>query len=140
MKKLILILTLFLLACGIGFCEPPKKDLKPSDYRLGVSYTYAISQTKPFVLYFYTDWCPYCKNFMPKIKLVEAIYSNSYNIVMINCEDPFYNNVKKDYFIPAYPTVYLVDRKTKSKVYVDSSKYEDFSLFRQELDKFLEKK
>ena len=104
---------------------------------MGVSYTMALSQNKPMLLYFYVDWCSYCQRFMPKLKLIDAIYKNAYSIVLINCDDPLNKKLVDSYYISSYPTLYLYDKKLNLKVKVDSSKYDNIEFLKKELDKFI---
>lgn len=138
MKKILISFIAVVLLAGIGFCA--NDFSKPSHTRLGVSYTMALSQDKPMLLFFYADWCTYCQKFMPKLKLIDAIYKNAYSIVMINCEDPMNKKVVDDYYISAYPTLYISDRKTNTRIHIDNAYYDNIDLLKRELDRYISSK
>ena len=71
------------------------------------------------ILYFYTQWCPYCKQSMPEIKKFEDYVNglnaeNSYTISVtkIDCDEDTAMATK--YKIQGYPTIKLI---YKGKVY-----------------------
>jgi thiol-disulfide isomerase/thioredoxin len=71
------------------------------------------------VLYFYTQWCPYCKQSMPEIKKFEDYVNglnaeNSYKITVtkIDCDEN--SAMATKYKIQGYPTIKLI---YKGKVY-----------------------
>ncbi|MDD3237099.1 MAG: thioredoxin domain-containing protein [Candidatus Gastranaerophilales bacterium] len=137
-KKIFSILILLLLICGIGSCYAAKTDIG-AHKNFGVSYTYAYSQPKPFILYFYTDWCTYCRAFKPKLDMIYTIYSNRFNFVAINCDDPFYKNIITEYNIQMYPVVFIVDRTSGVKMMISPENYDDISKMRNVLDEYLSK-
>ncbi len=135
MRKLIVSLIMIVTLAGTG-CSA--NDMKaPSHTRLGVSYTMAQSANKPMLLFFYADWCTYCQRFMPKLKLIDAIYKNAYSIVMINCEDPMNKKIVDDYYISVYPTLYISDRKNNTRIHIDNAYYDNIDLLRRELDRYI---
>jgi thiol-disulfide isomerase/thioredoxin len=71
------------------------------------------------ILYFYTQWCPYCKQSMPEIKKFEDYVNglnaeNSYKITVtkIDCDEN--SAMANKYKIQGYPTIKLI---YKGKVY-----------------------
>ena len=71
------------------------------------------------ILYFYTQWCPYCKQSMPEIKKFEDYVNglngeNSYKITVtkIDCDEN--TTMANKYKIQGYPTIKLI---YKGKVY-----------------------
>lgn len=137
MKKILLIILAITLFAGIGFCFAPKKDLHPSDYKIGLSYDDAIKVNKPIIAMFYVDWCTYCKNFMPKLRIINSIYKNQYNVVMINCEDPQNKKVIDDYQITSYPTIYIIDYSKNMRIHLDNGNYGDLGFLKREFDRYL---
>lgn len=93
-----------------------KKD-KPSDYKIGVTYEEALSNPeKPILAVFYVDWCGYCLRFMPKYKILNTLYKDKYNFVMINAEDPTYKKLVEDVSLTGFPTVFILDPKYDNRV------------------------
>lgn len=71
------------------------------------------------IMYFYTDWCPYCKKAKPEWNKFETYINNinktsDYNIdlVSINCDEK--KSIADKYNIEGYPSVKLI---TGNKVY-----------------------
>jgi len=70
------------------------------------------------LMFFYTQWCPYSDEAMPKIKsLAEIVKGYTYggknvNVSFINCEND--TDTCRKYGVTAYPTYKLI---TSSKVY-----------------------
>ncbi|HBG48530.1 MAG TPA: hypothetical protein DDW90_03290 [Cyanobacteria bacterium UBA9971] len=116
---------------------PPKINLVPSDYSTSMTWDKAQKLDKPIVVNFYVDWCHFCQGFAPVLDKLRQQYSSKYNFVFINCEDPKNAQVVKKFNINAYPSLFLVDKKKNKEIYIDNSKYQNFSLLKQELAKFL---
>jgi len=71
------------------------------------------------VMYFYTEWCPYCKKAKPEWNKFESYVDNknksidyTINLVSINCDES--KSIADKYEVDGYPTVKLV---YKNKVY-----------------------
>ncbi len=73
------------------------------------------------VMYFYTDWCPYCKRAEPEWKQFKNYVDNknnnknkdyTINVVSINCDEN--KKMADKYEIEGYPTIKLIYKK---KVY-----------------------
>jgi thiol-disulfide isomerase/thioredoxin len=87
------------------------------------------------ILFFYTEWCPYCKQALPEIKKFEDYITtqnakNDYKIMLtkIDCDK---NSVLADkYKVEGYPTIKLIYKK---EVYNYDAKPDKISLI-----KFLE--
>ena len=139
-KKLLvtlaIIMTIF-LASAVTLALGPKKDQKPSDYNIGVSYEYAIKDTKPTIVLFYANWCSYCVRFMPKYKMIADVYQNQYNFVMINVENPRYKKVVEDYSIAGFPTIYIIDPSLDNRISIYNGIYDDLGKLRAEFDRYL---
>lgn len=147
MKKIILICTTFIMGVIImlllaGDRHPQLNqttNAAPNNggLSMGYAYSYALSQDKPMLVYFYTKWCASCKRFNSILKLLNSIYSNSYNIVMIDCDDKYNQSIISDYEIEYYPTLYIVDKHGAYKKYIDSEHYFNIERLKFELDEYL---
>lgn len=115
----------------------PKKNLKPSEYEIGVSYKQAVKDKKPMVVMFYADWCTYCIRFMPKYKILSEIYKGKYNFVMINADNSENKDVTEDYSIGGFPTIYIIDPSIDNRVLISNTIYDDLRAIRTELDRYL---
>ena len=143
MKKKILItlgiLVTLIVASVAGVAvtnmNAPKQ---PSEYKIGISYDEAVKSDKPMLAVFYVDWCGYCLRFMPKFRILNTLYKNKYNFVMINVEgDQNTRALAEDVGIAGFPTVYILDPKYDNRVLLSNSYYHNLKKFRVELDRYL---
>ena len=110
----------------------------PSEYKIGISYDEAVKSDKPMLAVFYVDWCGYCLRFMPKFRILNTLYKNKYNFVMINVEgDQNTRALAEDVGIAGFPTVYILDPKYDNRVLLSNSYYHNLKKFRVELDRYL---
>jgi len=112
-------------------------DMAPSEYNIGISYREAMQSDKPSIVLFYTDWCGYCKKFMPKFKTLNKIYKNDYNFVMLNGEAQENLALVDEVAISGLPTLYIFDPKYDNRVHLTNGIYMDLKKLRVELDRFL---
>lgn len=144
-KKLIIGLSILavLLTGAITFAVNAEninfasKKHVPSDYKIGIPYSEAVSQDKPILALFYVDWCGYCLRFMPKFKIVSTIYKNKYNVVMLNAEAPENQKLVKDVSLSGFPTLYIMDPKYNNRFLLNNAIYMDLAKLRVELDRYL---
>lgn len=140
MKKTLIILAIVVavtITSAITWAFSPKKNLKPSEYNIGTTYELAAKDKKPMIALFYTDWCSYCIRFMPKYKIIADVYKDKYNFVMINVEDPQFENLVKDYCINGFPTIYIIDPSIDNRISISNGVYDDLKKLRIEFDRYL---
>lgn len=143
MKKKILItlgiLVTLIVASVAGVAVTNMNAPKhPSEYKIGISYDEAFKSDKPMLAVFYVDWCGYCLRFMPKFRILNTLYKNKYNFVMINVEgDQNTRALAEDVGIAGFPTVYILDPKYDNRVLLSNSYYHNLKKFRVELDRYL---
>lgn len=143
MKKKILItlgiLVTLIVASVAGVAVTNMNAPKhPSEYKIGISYDEAVKSDKPMLAVFYVDWCGYCLRFMPKFRILNTLYKNKYNFVMINVEgDQNTRALAEDVGIAGFPTVYILDPKYDNRVLLSNSYYHNLKNFRVELDRYL---
>lgn len=143
MKKKILItlgiLVTLIVASVAGVAVTNMNAPKhPSEYKIGISYDEAVKSDKPMLAVFYVDWCGYCLRFMPKFRILNTLYKNKYNFVMINVEgNQNTRALAEDVGIAGFPTVYILDPKYDNRVLLSNSYYHNLKKFRVELDRYL---
>ena len=143
MKKLTLavtVITLYLALFTFSRCSmavPPFANPSPSDYSTGVTFEEAQKSGKSIVLYFYVNWCHYCKKFTPTLEDLRQIYEDKYSFVFINCDEPENKMLMREYDVTGFPSLFLVDKD--KKVRISNSVMGDMSLLRKEFDGFLKK-
>lgn len=135
MKKIITFLLAIFLSTTLVFAVTPKKKVKPSDYNLGIKYEQALKSNRPSLVLFYTDWCTYCRRFMPTYENLGKDYKDKYNLVMINVEKN--EDLAREYFISGYPTLYIIDPKIDNRVHLNNGIYGSKYLLKTELDRYL---
>lgn len=122
---------------AITMAFSPKKNLKPSEYNLGITYEKAMSEKKPFIAIFYSDWCGYCVKSMPKYETIADIYKNKYNIAMVNTDDQNAFNTVRDFAVSGLPSMYIVDPTIDNRIFIPPAIYGDLARVRAELDRYL---
>ena len=139
LKKIALYLLVAVVLAGfsnLAFASPFNKK-QPSDYNIGMTYAEAIKDQKPVLALFYADWCGYCLKFMPKQSILNMMYKDKYNFVMVNVDDKENKPLIAENQISGYPTVYILDNKYDNKIHLSNGVYGDLKLFRAELDRYI---
>ena len=96
------------------------KDIISKKHVLNSEYVNNVSkQDEILLLYFYTEWCPYCKQSMPEINRFEEHIkgengSANYNITLTKIDCDKQTTIADKYKIEAYPSIKLI---YKNKVY-----------------------
>ncbi len=142
-KKVIIILSLLLVAVcttvGWGFANGAfnPAGMSPSEYKIGIPYYEAMQSDKPAIVLFYTDWCGYCKKFMPKFKIINKLYKDDFNFVMLNGEAENNQKLVSEVALTGLPTLYIFDPKYDNRVHLNNGIYMDLKKLRAELDRYL---
>ena len=140
MKKILITVAIVIavvVTSAVVWAFSPKKNLKPSEYNISISYEQAMKDKKPFIVMFYADWCTYCMRFAPKYKIISDVYRDKFNIVMINIDDPAYKSVAEDYAIGGLPTLYIIDPTIDNRILLNNAIYDNLGKLRVELDRYL---
>ena len=142
-KKVIIILSLLLVAVcttvGWGFANGAfnPAGMSPSEYKIGIPYYEAMQSDKPAIVLFYTDWCGYCKKFMPKFKIINKLYKDDFNFVMLNGEAENNQKLVSEVALTGLPTLYIFDPKYDNRVHLNNGIYMDLKKLRVELERYL---
>src|SRR5574344_1032218 len=141
-KKLLILLGLVVVlvitsTIGIAFAQGVFKKSKPSDYKVGVTYTQALEADKPMLVLFYADWCGYCLRFMPKLVVIDRQYSSKYSIVMLDVEKPENQLMVQRAALSGFPTLYIIDPKYDNQILLNGQLYGDTEKLGKELDRYL---
>ena len=121
-KKLLvlLIVIVIFLSLALFMYKHFIKKLLNKNHQVNKEYINKNNNSNDvLILYFYTQWCPYCKQSMPEIKKFEDYVNglngeNSYKITVtkIDCDEN--TTMANNYKIQGYPTIKLI---YKGKVY-----------------------
>lgn len=112
----------------------------PSSYKTGVSYDKAMKDNKLAVVEFYADWCPHCQRLAPIYHEVSKKFDGKVNFVAINSEDAASKDLVKEYNIQYFPSVFIVNPKTKKKEQIDSSLVFEESTFIPKVQGYVDSK
>ena len=130
---IILLLILVFLSVSIFIYNNFIKSFLNNKHSLNREHVNANNSDDVLILYFYTQWCPYCKQSLPEINKFEDYINglnaeNSYKITLtkIDCDEN--SSMADKYKIQGYPTIKLI---YKGKVYDYNAKpnYENLIQF-----------
>jgi thiol-disulfide isomerase/thioredoxin len=135
----IAVIAVIFAASAITMAFSPKKDLKPSETKIGTTYELAVKDTKPFIAIFYSDFCGYCVKSIPKYLVIADVYKDKYNIVMMNADKPTEATYKvaKACAVSGLPAMYIIDPSIDNMIFINNALYEDLGKIRVELDRYL---
>ena len=75
-----------------------------------IDYREAMSNKKPTVLEFYADWCTTCQGMSSVMHSLDREYAEKINLVMLNIDDPQWQEVIKNYQVTGVPQFTFLDR------------------------------
>jgi len=80
-------------------------------YDKGQSLEKAEKTGKPYIVWFYTDWCGYCKMFATTYGEINKNrdIKKKYAIAYVNCDSPSNKQYLEKFKVQGFPTVFLVD-------------------------------
>ena len=122
---------------SVMFKTQNNPEMKPSEYKIGISYEKAMKGDKPVLVLFFADWCGYCMRFMPMYQTLSNIYKKEFNFSKINVEDPKYQKLVEDTGITGFPTLYIFDPKYDNKVLLPNVYFGDFRKLRGEIERYI---
>lgn len=72
-------------------------------------YTEAIANGKPTLLEFYADWCNTCQGMAGTIEKLENQYGDKVNLVMLDIDDPQWDDLGQEYGVTGIPQYNFLD-------------------------------
>ncbi|MFA6988484.1 MAG: thioredoxin domain-containing protein [Candidatus Gastranaerophilaceae bacterium] len=132
----IIVCIIFISIVTVAFLTGVKAD---NSYISGnMMLEQALKQKQRLVVAdFYVNWCGYCRRFAPILHDLKDEYKDKYIFVFVNCEDPKNEKYVKDFYIPAYPSLYLINPTNNNRVLASQDAYGDSNSLRIEFNKFL---
>ena len=111
---------------------------KPSDYKIGMTYSMAVNNDKPAIVLVYADWCGYCKRFMPNFETLYRQYSLKYNFSMVNSDTN--GAITRQLGVNGYPTVFIIDKKYNQKIEIPNEYYSDVNAMSARFNLYLKRR
>jgi thiol-disulfide isomerase/thioredoxin len=137
-KKIAVILFCTFLIVAVAFFTKTGyfKELFQPDAEMTLEQ--ALNQKQKLVVAdFYATWCGYCKKFAPTLHNLKGEYKDKFIFVSVNGEAVENEKYAKDFYVPVYPTLYLINPTNNNKVMVPQNTYGDSTLLRIEFNRFL---
>ena len=72
-------------------------------------YEEAVANGKPTLLEFYADWCNTCQSMAGTIEELEAQYGDRINLVMLDVDDPQWDDLGQQYKVTGIPQYNFLD-------------------------------
>jgi thiol:disulfide interchange protein len=72
-------------------------------------YEDAIANSKPTLLEFYADWCNTCQGMSSTIEQLDRKYGDRVNLVMLNIDDPQWDNLAQEFKVTGIPQYNFLD-------------------------------
>lgn len=79
-----------------------------------IPYQDAIANSKPTLLEFYADWCTTCQGMSPNVKKLDNQYGDRVNLVMLNIDDPQWDDLVQKYQVTGIPQYTFIDEETNT--------------------------
>lgn len=72
-------------------------------------YEEAVKNGKPTLLEFYADWCSTCQGMAETIEELETQYGDRVNLVMLDIDDPQWDDLAQQYRVTGIPQYNFLD-------------------------------
>ncbi|MDJ0534181.1 MAG: thioredoxin domain-containing protein [Xenococcaceae cyanobacterium MO_207.B15] len=79
-----------------------------------VPYEDAIANKQPTLLEFYADWCTTCQGMSPIVQNLAEKYGSQVNLVMLNIDDPQWDDLVQKYQVTGIPQYTFIDAEAKT--------------------------
>lgn len=113
MKKIILVVSLFLI---LG-CNPASPPLEKGSvewlYDLALAKNLAASQEKPILIDFYTDWCGWCKRMDAETYADAKVSDKAKQFICVKIDADAYSSIAKDYNVRGFPTTVFLNSQAE---------------------------
>lgn len=134
----LVMLGIILTSAAVWSFSPRTDSEAPASASINaLTYEMAMQSDKPFIIMFHTQWCGYCKRFMPKYKMLAELYKDKYNFILLDGDDTSRYYLIRDYAVGGFPTLYIVDPTIDNRILISNTLYDDIGRVQGELDRYL---
>ena len=97
--------------------QQPVDFLISEKYDKGQSFEKSSKKNKPVIVFFYVDWCGYCKRFAPVFAklMTNNKLNKDFAFAYVNCENEKNADLVAQYGVNAYPSVFVVDGQKNTR-------------------------
>ena len=127
-QRTLLLFAALGLAVLLFFFKEGSAEQKDLDYlaRRSIEPQIALSSGKPTVMEFYADWCEVCRAMAPVMVSIEKEYDGRINFLMLNVDNPQWENLLNQYDVNGIPQLNFFDQDGdfKGKIIGAKTKFE----------------
>ena len=110
-QKISLLIAALILALGLIFLRGGLSNQSPLDSlaRKSLEPEVALNNGRPTVFEFYADWCQVCREMAPSVLSIEQDYANQIDFVLINVDNPRWDNLIEEFDVNGIPQFNFFD-------------------------------
>lgn len=111
-QRLILLIVGLVLASLLFFFRGGLYQQAPLDQlaRRSLEPENALQNGRPTIFEFYADWCEACREMAPSFLDLEHQMENKLDIVLLNVDNPIWNDLIDEYNVKGIPQLNLFDK------------------------------
>ena len=110
-QRAILVIAAVALAIGLTLVRGGLQSASPLDQlaRRSLEPEVALSNGRPTMIEFYADWCQVCREMAPAMLQLEQAQANRIDVVMVNVDNPRWQDLVDRYDVNGIPQLNLFD-------------------------------
>lgn len=110
-QRAVLVIAAVALAIGLTLVRGGLQSASPLDQlaRRSLEPEVALSNGRPTMIEFYADWCQVCREMAPAMLQLEQAQANRIDVVMVNVDNPRWQDLVDRYDVNGIPQLNLFD-------------------------------
>ena len=110
-QRTVLVVVALVLAIGLSLVRGGLQSESPLDQlaRRSLEPDVALGNGRPTVIEFYADWCQVCREMAPAMLQLEQKQANLLDVVMVNVDNPRWQDLVDRYDVNGIPQLNLFD-------------------------------
>ena len=111
LQRTVLVIAALALAIGLTLVRGGLQSGSPLDQlaRRSLEPEVALSNGRPTMIEFYADWCQVCREMAPAMLQLERAQANRLDVVMVNVDNPRWQDLVDRYDVNGIPQLNLFD-------------------------------